>query len=98
MSNEEPLKKRRLVARAAVETVQDLAKGYTGHPNWEYPVRWYQFWRYHRYLTSNYRECRLQDRLTEDRIQYYMKQELAVIFRPEGGDDISKIDDPEEKS
>ena len=98
MSNEGPLKKRRLVARAAVETVQDLAKEYTGHPNWERPVRWYQLWRYHRYLTSNYRGCRLQDRLTEDRIKYYMKQELEAIFRPKGGDDISKIDGPKEKS
>ena len=80
------MKKRRRLVKEGIETVQDLAKEYTGHPNWEKRIRWYQFWRYHRFLTTNYRECRLQETLSEDRIKFYMKQELDEIFRPKGGD------------
>jgi hypothetical protein len=67
---------RKLTTKVTVEDVKDLAEEFTGNPNYEFRVRWYQFWRYHRVFATNYRECRFQDQVTADRMANYMRQDI----------------------
>ena len=51
------------------ETVESLSRDYRKYPNYEPPIRWWQFWRYHKYFTLDYQESRWADKFLSQRIE-----------------------------